>query len=84
MSDLGFIGFKGLLGGLKRGLKEGLRGLKAGLKGGLQGMNFIFFVFNPLKRLRVAFSFLWGGEHGNVVWSRVHPGSAEGGAMSGC
>ena len=26
-------------------------------------MNFIFFVFNPLKRLRVAFSFLWGGEH---------------------
>ena len=25
-------------------------------------MNFIFFVFTP-KRLRVAFSFLWGGKH---------------------
>ena len=26
-------------------------------------MNFIFFVFNPLERLRVALSFLWGGKH---------------------
>ena len=26
------------------------------LKGGFKGMNFAFFVFRPLKRLRVAFS----------------------------
>ena len=26
-------------------------------------MNFVFFVFNTPKRLRVAFSFLWGGDH---------------------
>ena len=43
------------------GLKGGLR---RGFKGGLQGMNFIFFVFNPpIKRFRVAFFCLWGGEH---------------------
>ena len=40
------------------GLTGGLRGFK-----GASGMNFIFFVFNPPKRFRVAFSCLWGGEH---------------------
>ena len=42
-------------------------------------MNSIFFVFNPLERLRVAFSFLWGGEHVFVhVFRRVKGGLREG------
>ena len=55
---------EGLKGGLKGRLQGGLKGgFKAGLQGGLQGMNLVFFVKTPLKRFRVAFSCLWGGEH---------------------
>ena len=41
-------------------------------------MTFIFFVFNPLERFRVAFSFLWGGEH---VFVHFFTASKSGGVL---
>ena len=38
-------------------------GLKGGLKGAEGGASRDEFYFHPQERLRVAFSFLWSGEH---------------------
>ena len=55
---------RGLKGGLKGGFKVGLKGdLRRGFKGGFKGGTLFSSFLTPLKRLRVAFSFLWGGEH---------------------
>ena len=59
-----------------------------GLKGGLKGLErdfktFIFFVFNPLERLCVAFSFLWSGKHVFCSFLRLEKAVSFKGALKG-